>query len=106
MSSVQKTVCFVQDMWVEADSYSCLKRCACPPDGAACALDPGCDAHHFACKPGFQRFSDGKPKCFKPGCAAGSLHEAAGRSVSNGRAYAVCTCTGALWIYKGSFECL
>ena len=68
----------------------------CPADGSACASGAACDTAHFACKAGWRRFSDGQAKCFQPGCHPGSLHEAVGRSVANGQAYAVCTCTGAL----------
>lgn len=84
----------VQDVWVETDSHSCLKRCECPADGSACAPAKTCDAAHFACKAGWSRFSDGQAKCFQPGCQAGSLQEAVGRSVANGQAYALCTCSG------------
>ena len=79
---------------MEGEGYSCLKKCNCPADGSACTLGAACDTEHFVCKAGYQRFSDGQAKCFRPGCAAGSLHEAVGRSVSNGQAYAVCTCRG------------
>ena len=79
---------------MEGDGYSCLKKCNCPADGSACTLGAACDPQHFVCKAGYQRFSDGQAKCFRPGCAAGSLHEAVGRSVRNGQAYAVCTCRG------------
>lgn len=79
---------------MEEDSFSCLKKCTCPADGSACTLSSVCNAQHFVCKPGYQRFSDGQTKCFKPGCAAGSLQEAVSVSVSNGHAYAVCTCSG------------
>ncbi|EIE26855.1 hypothetical protein COCSUDRAFT_39831 [Coccomyxa subellipsoidea C-169] len=83
-----------KDLWEETDSHSCLKPCVCPADGSACAPAAACDATHFSCKAGWRRFSDGQAKCFQPGCQAGSLHEAVGRSVANGQAYAVCTCTG------------
>ncbi len=86
----------VQDLWEETDNHSCLKPCVCPADGSACAPAAACDATHFSCKAGWRRFSDGQAKCFQPGCQAGSLHEAVGRSVANGQSYAVCTCTGAL----------
>lgn len=86
--------CNVQDVWEETESHSCLKRCMCPADGSACAPSAACDGAHFACKAGWQRFSDGQAKCFQPGCQAGSLHEAVGRSVPNGQAFAMCTCSG------------
>ena len=93
-------ICCVQDTWVEGEGYSCLKKCNCPADGSACMLGATCDPQHFVCKAGYQRFSDGQAKCFKPGCAAGSLHEAVGRSVSNGQAYAVCTCRGGILLLR------
>ena len=92
----------VQDTWVEGEGYSCLKKCECPADGSACALGAACDPQHFVCKAGYQRFSDGQAKCFRPGCAEGSLLEAVGRSVSNGRAYAVCTCTGGVLLTRSA----
>ena len=91
---ISMDVC-VQDEWVSAESHSCLRKCMCPPDGTACTLAAACDAQHFVCKNGWQRFSNGQPKCFKPGCLAGSLHEIPTRSVENGQAFAVCTCSGA-----------
>ena len=80
---------------MSAESHSCLRQCVCPPDGTACALAAACDSQHFVCKNGWQRFSNGQPKCFKPGCLAGSLQETPTRSVENGQAFAVCTCSGA-----------
>ena len=83
-----------QDQWVNSDSHNCLRKCECPADGSACSLAAACDPQHFVCKQGWQRFSNGQPKCFKPGCSAGSLQMAANRNVQNGQAFAVCTCTG------------
>ena len=84
----------LQDQWVNSDSHNCLRKCECPADGSACSLAAACDPQHFVCKQGWQRFSNGQPKCFKPGCEAGSLQMAANRNVQNGQAFAVCTCTG------------
>ena len=84
----------LQDQWVNSDSHSCLRKCECPADGSACSLAAACDPQHFVCKQGWQRFSNGQPKCFKPGCPAGSLQIAASRNVQNGQAFGVCTCTG------------
>ena len=86
---------YAQDEWVSAESHSCLRKCMCPSDGTACTLAAACDAQHFVCKNGWQRFSNDQPKCFKPGCLAGSLQEIPTRSVENGQAFAVCTCSGA-----------
>lgn len=93
--NISQSFCPVQDEWVSTDSHGCLKKCVCPLDGTACSLAAACDAEHFVCKEGWQRFSNGQPKCFKPGCPAGSLQAAPGRSVQDGQAYAVCTCSGA-----------
>ena len=79
---------------MSAESHSCLRKCVCPPDGTACSLAAACDTQHFVCKAGWQRFSNGQPKCFKPGCLAGSLQEIPNRSVENGQAFALCTCSG------------
>ena len=63
-----------QAQWNETDSHVCQLPCQCPDDGGRCTLGAACAQQNFTCKPGFARFSDGQPKCYKAGCQEASLH--------------------------------
>lgn len=62
-----------QGDWEETDAHSCLKECNCPADGSACHFTGACKTDSFACKAGYQRFSNGEAKCYPVGCEEGSL---------------------------------
>ena len=63
----------LQDVWEDTQRHSCLKKCTCPSDGSSCALANSCDRYHFACKEGYQRFSDGSTRCAQIECKPGFL---------------------------------
>ena len=63
----------MQDAWENTARHSCLKKCVCPSDGSSCTLADSCDKDQFACKEGYQRFSDGSTRCAELQCREGSL---------------------------------
>jgi hypothetical protein len=62
-----------QAKWNETAGHACQLPCQCPADGGRCTLASACAEGTFACKPGFERFTDKQLKCFKAGCQDGSL---------------------------------
>ncbi|KAK9843435.1 hypothetical protein WJX81_002486 [Elliptochloris bilobata] len=84
-----------QARWNETDAHVCQLPCNCPANGGRCTLGASCAPRNFTCKPGFARFSDGQPKCYKASCQEASLHELPGAGpVGGGRAFGVCRCQG------------
>ena len=63
-----------QAQWNETDTHVCQLPCQCPAEGGRCTLGASCERQNFTCKPGYARFSDGQPKCYKAGCQEASLH--------------------------------
>ncbi|KAK9810844.1 hypothetical protein WJX73_001470 [Symbiochloris irregularis] len=81
-----------KDEWQQGEGHVCLRKCSCPADGSACALDSACDSASFECKEGYARFASREPKCYPVGCAEGTMQEAVEQVVENGVGLAVCSC--------------
>ncbi|KAL3154641.1 hypothetical protein ABBQ32_014088 [Trebouxia sp. C0010 RCD-2024] len=82
-----------QALWHETAQYSCLQECVCPSGGGPCTPSTHGSTTSFACKHGYKRFSDNSARCYPVGCQEGALQDSQ-QHVSNGRAYAVCSCDG------------
>lgn len=70
--------------------YTCTKRCTCPEDGSACALEAECLPGTVACLNGKQLVTEPQLRCVEPPCVEGTLRRA--YDLSGGAAFAVCVC--------------
>ncbi|GLI67411.1 hypothetical protein VaNZ11_011606 [Volvox africanus] len=73
--------------------FLCTRRCACPPDGGACALEDACLPGTVQCLKGLRMAADGV-NCVPAGtCEEGSLRRA--YDLEGGATFSVCQCTAA-----------